>query len=69
MKFDRKESHKSGWDVMQDKVFSLYKDRGQEPLRKALVVFCGDTAVDGVNKTQGRLSFNAFLHNFRPVLN
>ena len=58
MKFDRKESHKSGWDVMQDKVFSLYKDRGQEPLRKALVVFCGDTAVDGVNKTQGRLSFN-----------
>ena len=58
MKFDRKESHKSGWDVMQDKVFSLYKDRGQEPLRKGLVVFCGDTAVDGVNKTQGRLSFN-----------
>ena len=27
MKFDRKESHKSGWDVMQDKVFSLYRDR------------------------------------------
>ena len=51
MKFDRKERHKSGWDVMQDKVFSLYKDRGQEPLRKALVVFCGDTAVDGGNKT------------------
>ena len=41
MKFDRKESHKSGWDVMQDKVFSLYKDRGQEPLRKAWLFSAG----------------------------
>ena len=42
---------------VSEQLSKLFKGKNANELRKAVVIFCGDTAVDGVNQTQGKLSY------------
>lgn len=42
---------------MAVKLSGIYMEKPEE-IRKAVVIFAGDTAVDGVNETKGKLSYN-----------